>query len=62
MLNSKRGAEVSLYLATSPDVAQVSGKYFVKSKPAESNPLSRDPKVAAEIWQWTNKMVAPNPL
>jgi NAD(P)-dependent dehydrogenase (short-subunit alcohol dehydrogenase family) len=57
MLNSKQGAEVSLYLATSPDVAQVSGKYFVKSKPAESNPLSRDPKVAADIWQWTEKMI-----
>lgn len=57
MLNSKQGAEVSLYLATSPDVAQVSGKYFVKSKPAESSPLSRDPKVAAEIWQWTNRMI-----
>jgi retinol dehydrogenase 14 len=56
MLNSKQGAAVSLYLATSPDVAQVSGKYFVKSKPAQSNPLSRDPKVAAEIWLWTEKM------
>jgi retinol dehydrogenase 14 len=57
MLNSKQGAEVSLYLATSAAVAQVSGKYFVKSKPAESNPLSRDPKVAAEIWRWTEKMI-----
>jgi len=56
MLNSKDGAEVSLYLATSPEVAQVSGQYFVKSKPAKSNPLSRDPKVAGEIWQWTEKM------
>ena len=60
MLNSKQGAEVSLYLATSPDVAKVTGTYFVKSKPAESNPLSRDPKVAAEIWQWTQKMIGTN--
>jgi NAD(P)-dependent dehydrogenase (short-subunit alcohol dehydrogenase family) len=57
MLNSIEGAEVSLYLATSPEVAQVSGTYFVKCKPAESNPLSRDPKVADEIWQWTGKMI-----
>lgn len=57
MLNSKEGAEVSLYLASSPDVAQVSGKYFVKSKPAESSPLSQDPQIAAEIWQWTTKMI-----
>jgi len=57
LLSATRGAAVSLYLATSPDVATVSGKYFVKSKPADSNPLSRDPKVAAAIWQWTEKMV-----
>jgi NAD(P)-dependent dehydrogenase (short-subunit alcohol dehydrogenase family) len=60
MLNSKEGAEVSLYLATSPDVAQVSGQYFVKSKPGKPNPLSRDPKVAGEIWQWTEKMTGLN--
>ncbi len=56
MLNSKQGAQVSLYLASSPDVAQVSGKYFVKSKPVESSPLSRDPKVMADVWNWTTKM------
>jgi hypothetical protein len=47
MLNSKQGAAVSLYLAASPEVAQVSGEYFVKSKPAKSNPLSRDPNLMA---------------
>jgi retinol dehydrogenase-14 len=56
MLNSKQGAAVSLYLATSPEVAQVSGEYFVKSKPAKSNPLSRDPKLMAEVWLRTEKM------
>jgi NAD(P)-dependent dehydrogenase (short-subunit alcohol dehydrogenase family) len=57
MLNSAQGAKVSLYVATSPDIADVSGQYFVKSKPANSNPLSRDPKVMTEIWQWTEKML-----
>jgi retinol dehydrogenase 14 len=56
LLNSKQGAAVSLYLATSPEVAQVSGEYFVKSKPAKSNPLSRDPKLMAEVWLCTEKM------
>jgi NAD(P)-dependent dehydrogenase (short-subunit alcohol dehydrogenase family) len=56
MLDSKRGAAVSLWAATSPDLVNVSGKYFVKSKEKESSPLSRDPKVQAEIWQWTEKM------
>ena len=58
MLNSKQGAAVSLYLATSPEVAQVSGEFFVKSKPAKSNSLSRDPKLMAEVWLWTEKMTS----
>ena len=58
MLSSKHGAAVSLYLATSPEVAQVSGEYFVKSKPAKSNPLSRDPKLMAEVWLCTEKMTS----
>lgn len=56
MLDAKQGAVVSLWAATAPELANVSGKYFVKSKVAESSPLSRDPKVQAEIWQWTGKM------
>jgi NAD(P)-dependent dehydrogenase (short-subunit alcohol dehydrogenase family) len=56
MLNSKQGAAVSLYLAASPEVAQVSGEYFVKSKPAKSNPLSRDPKLMEEVWLCAKKM------
>src|SRR5579862_8474926 len=56
MLNSKQGAAVSLYLATSPEVAHVSGEYFVKSKAAKSNPLSRDPKLMTEVWLRTEKM------
>jgi len=61
MLNSKRGATVSLYLATSPDVANVSGQYFVKSKPAASSPLSRDPHVMADVWRWTEQATTGNP-
>jgi NAD(P)-dependent dehydrogenase (short-subunit alcohol dehydrogenase family) len=56
MLNSKQGAAASLFLATSPEVAQVSGEYLVKSRPAKSKPLSRDPKLMAEVWLRTEKM------
>jgi NAD(P)-dependent dehydrogenase (short-subunit alcohol dehydrogenase family) len=56
MLNAQQGSAVSIYVATSPHIANVSGKYFVKCKPAESNPLLRDWKVRDEIWHWTEKM------
>lgn len=61
MLDSKRGAETTLYLASSPEVGEVSGKYFIKCKPAESGLVSRDPAVAAEIWRYTQKMIGVNP-
>ena len=57
MLNVKQGAVVSLWAATAPELAGLSGKYFVKSKEAESSPLSRDPKVQTEVWQWTGEMI-----
>ncbi len=60
MLNPRRGAAVSLYLATSPEVSNVSGEYFVKSKPADSSPLSRDPEAAARMWDWTERMTGIN--
>jgi NAD(P)-dependent dehydrogenase (short-subunit alcohol dehydrogenase family) len=58
LLSAQRGAEVSLYLATSPEVANVTGQYFVKSKPVASSPLSRDPRVMADVWQWTEKPIS----
>ena len=36
------GAKTSIYLATSPDVEDVTGKYFVKSIPRRSVPISYD--------------------
>ncbi len=57
MLDAKKGAEVTIYLATSAEVGNITGEYFVKCKPAAPNPIERDPKVAAAIWQWSEKMV-----
>jgi retinol dehydrogenase-12 len=45
------GAQTSVYLATSPEVAEVSGRYFEKSTPAEPSALSRDPAAAERLWQ-----------
>jgi retinol dehydrogenase 12 len=47
----QQGAATSIYLATSPEVAGVSGKYFAKSKPIASTPISAD--VAAQERLWT---------
>jgi retinol dehydrogenase 12 len=50
------GAQTSVYLAASPEVAQVSGRYFEKSTPAESSALSRDPAAAQRLWQLSTEL------
>jgi retinol dehydrogenase 12 len=45
------GAQTSVYLVTSREVAEVSGRYFEKCTQAESSALSRDPAAAQRLWQ-----------
>ena len=44
------GAETPVYLASSPEVARVTGGYFVKCKPAEPSAMARDARAAARLW------------
>jgi NAD(P)-dependent dehydrogenase (short-subunit alcohol dehydrogenase family) len=45
------GAETSIYLASSPEVEGVTGKYFSDCKETPSNPLSYDKALAEKLWQ-----------
>src|SRR2546421_3987 len=47
----EKGAKTSLYLATSPDVEGVTGKYFEKSIPRKSAPLSYDESLQQQLWK-----------
>ncbi len=47
----KAGAQTSIYLAVSPDVEGVTGKYFVDCKSIDSSPESYDKSVAERLWQ-----------
>lgn len=49
-LSPEQGAETLLYLATSSDVAEVSGAYFVKKSPVASSPVSYDTAAAQRLW------------
>jgi len=46
-----QGAQTSIYLASSPDVEGLSGKYFVGCKAVDSSPLSHDQALAEKLWQ-----------
>lgn len=45
------GAKTSVYLATSDEVRDVSGKYFIKSKQTDSNDASYDQAQWEKLWQ-----------
>jgi retinol dehydrogenase 14 len=46
-----RGAATSIHLASSPDLEQVTGRYFADSKPRRSSKRSYDQAVGARLWQ-----------
>jgi retinol dehydrogenase 12 len=50
------GAATSVYLASSPEVAEVTGGYFVKCKPAEPSALARDGQAAARLWTLSEEL------
>ncbi len=52
----RRGAETSLYLATSPEVAGVSGRYFVGGRERETAVL-QDSTSAQKLWQISERLV-----
>ena len=51
-----RGAETGVYLATSPEVEGVSGKYFVNKHPARSNKQSYDQAAAGRLWEISEEL------
>lgn len=50
-ISPEKGAETIIYLASSPEVAGVTGKYFVKKKATRSAKESYDDAVARRLWQ-----------
>lgn len=49
-LSPEQGAATSIYLATSPAVADVSGEYFADRKPARVDAKANDAELARKLW------------
>ena len=49
-LSPEKGAQTSIYLASAPAVAQVTGKYFVKCAEARPSAEAQDDQVASRLW------------
>jgi NAD(P)-dependent dehydrogenase (short-subunit alcohol dehydrogenase family) len=53
----ERGADTPIYLAASPDVAGVTGRYFANRRPRTSNKISYDTAAQARLWQVSQRLV-----
>ena len=60
-VSPEEGAKTSLYLATSPEVEGVTGKYFEKCKPIESSPVSYDKDAARRLWHVSAELTGLSP-
>ncbi|MDZ4857841.1 MAG: SDR family oxidoreductase [Candidatus Hydrogenedentes bacterium] len=56
MLSPANGAQTSVFLAASPEVSGVTGKYFVKKRERPSSPLSHDAESARKLWEISARM------
>jgi NAD(P)-dependent dehydrogenase (short-subunit alcohol dehydrogenase family) len=50
-ISSEKGAETLVYLASSPDVAEMTGAYFYKCRPATPSQAAQDDKAAVLLWE-----------
>ncbi len=57
ILTPEKGARTSVYLATSPEVAEVTGQYFVKCRPRTPSPAARDQAAATLLWSVSEDLV-----
>jgi NAD(P)-dependent dehydrogenase (short-subunit alcohol dehydrogenase family) len=56
-LSPAQGARTSVYLASSPEVEGVSGKYFVKCTETQPRKWAQDPDAAKRLWQVSEELV-----
>jgi NAD(P)-dependent dehydrogenase (short-subunit alcohol dehydrogenase family) len=53
---AERGAQTIVHLASSPDVASISGAYFISSRQAEPSPAARDDLAARRLWDESERI------
>ncbi|NHN32450.1 SDR family oxidoreductase [Paenibacillus sp. S3N08] len=56
-LTPEEGAQTALYLATSEEVAGISGEYFYKKKIAPVSAKAQDAQQARLLWEWSEQQV-----
>jgi NAD(P)-dependent dehydrogenase (short-subunit alcohol dehydrogenase family) len=55
--SSEKGARTMIYLASSADIARVSGRFFFRQRAKRTKPVTRDTEVAARLWHVSADLV-----
>ncbi len=55
-ISPEQGAATSIYLASSPDVADAHGLYFHKCKPIKPSPAALDGDAALRLWEISSRL------
>ncbi len=55
-LTPEQGASTAVYLASSSDVEVVTGKFFVRERERDSDPVSYDEAAARRLWEVSERM------
>ena len=58
-VDAVKGAETLNYLATSPEVAGTTGKFFVDCRAVPSSALSYDGGLASDLWELSERLTVP---
>ena len=58
-ISPEQGANTIIYLASSPEVANTSGGYFVKRKMTEPSAAAQDDAAAKRLWEASEKLASP---
>jgi hypothetical protein len=61
-ISAEKGAQTTLYLATSPEVEGVSGKYFSNCKEIPSSTFSYDVAIRQRLWTVSKELIGQNEL
>jgi NAD(P)-dependent dehydrogenase (short-subunit alcohol dehydrogenase family) len=56
LASPRKGADTAIYLASSSEVAEISGKYFVNRKPVRPSELADDHATAARLWNISEEL------
>ncbi|MDI2029883.1 SDR family oxidoreductase [Saccharopolyspora sp. TS4A08] len=57
-ISPEKGADTILHLANSPEVADVTGEYFIKRRPVATSKTSYDVEVRRRLWAVSEKLIA----